>query len=401
MRILVHDFSGHPFQVQLSRALAERGHEVLHLHCASFVTGKGSVEGRAGDPPGFTGDAIDLGVEWDRYRWVTRVRQELDYGRAFNVRAAEFKPDIVLLSNDPLFAKARVARWCRRQGVPWVYWLQDFHSVAMADYASGKLLFLGRPVGAAFRLIERRMLRAAGGVVAITDDFLPLLRKWGIDGDRSVVIENWAPLDEVEQRPKDNPFAREHDLVDARVVLYSGTLGLKHDPSALLAIADDVRDLEDVAVVVVSEGLGATWLAQQIAETPRPNLRLLPYQDWEGMSDVLGTADIQAVLLKPSAGVYSVPSKVLTSLCAGKVIVAAVPRENLAARIVERAHAGVVITPGDHAGLIAAVRRFLQDQPAREAAGAAARAYAEAAFDIDAITDRFESLLMSAGAPRT
>jgi len=30
MRIGIHDFSGHPFQVQLSRELASRGHEVVH-----------------------------------------------------------------------------------------------------------------------------------------------------------------------------------------------------------------------------------------------------------------------------------------------------------------------------------------------------------------------------------
>ncbi len=30
MRILVHDYSGHPFQAQLSRELARRGHDVVH-----------------------------------------------------------------------------------------------------------------------------------------------------------------------------------------------------------------------------------------------------------------------------------------------------------------------------------------------------------------------------------
>ena len=38
MRILVHDYAGHPFQVQLSRALAQRGHDVLHAYCASLQT---------------------------------------------------------------------------------------------------------------------------------------------------------------------------------------------------------------------------------------------------------------------------------------------------------------------------------------------------------------------------
>ena len=44
LRVVVHDYVGHPFQVQLSRELARRGMDVLHLHCGSFRTGKGDVD---------------------------------------------------------------------------------------------------------------------------------------------------------------------------------------------------------------------------------------------------------------------------------------------------------------------------------------------------------------------
>ena len=47
MRILVHDYSGHPFQVELSRELARRGHEVTHSYCEAYVSGKGHLERRA------------------------------------------------------------------------------------------------------------------------------------------------------------------------------------------------------------------------------------------------------------------------------------------------------------------------------------------------------------------
>ena len=44
MRIVVHDYVGYAFPAQLARALARRGHDVLFLHCSSFVAGKGRVE---------------------------------------------------------------------------------------------------------------------------------------------------------------------------------------------------------------------------------------------------------------------------------------------------------------------------------------------------------------------
>ena len=43
MRIIVHDYAGHPFEVQLSRELAARGHDVLHLYCGSTHTPRGDL----------------------------------------------------------------------------------------------------------------------------------------------------------------------------------------------------------------------------------------------------------------------------------------------------------------------------------------------------------------------
>src|SRR5262245_65296140 len=44
LRILVHDFAGHPFQIDLSRALARRGHIVQHVYCGSYTSGKGRFD---------------------------------------------------------------------------------------------------------------------------------------------------------------------------------------------------------------------------------------------------------------------------------------------------------------------------------------------------------------------
>src|ERR1700684_4696664 len=36
LRLVIHDYSGHPGQVHLSRELARRGHHVEHQYCASY-----------------------------------------------------------------------------------------------------------------------------------------------------------------------------------------------------------------------------------------------------------------------------------------------------------------------------------------------------------------------------
>ncbi len=114
-----------------------------------------------------------------------------------------------------------------------------------------------------------------------------------------------------------------------------------------------LRAYEDVVVVVVSEGLGADWLQAQKAELGLENLRILPFQPHDRFSEVLGTATVLFGMLDPTAGVYSVPSKVLSYLKSGRAIVLAVPPENLAARMVQRAGAGLIVSPSDRAGVMA------------------------------------------------
>jgi glycosyltransferase involved in cell wall biosynthesis len=392
MRLLVHDYSGHPFQMQLSRVLA-RNHQVLHVHCAGYRTGKGAVTRTVDDPPGLTVETIDRGGTFDRYSWTRRPHHELSYGAAFARRAAGYRPDVVLSSNDPLLAKSVAGAWCRWSGTPWVFWLQDIYSVAMANYARSRLGPPGRVVGGVFQALERRLLRDAAAVVAITDDFRPLLRRWGVNDAHCHVIENWAPLDELPMAPKDNPWARAHGLHDRRVLLYSGTLGLKHDPAMLVALAERFRADGDVRVVVVSEGRGVDWLVEQIEARGLSNVSVLPYQPYERLPEVLAGAEVLVALLRNEAGVFSVPSKVLSYLCAGRPVLAAVPADNLAARTIERAGAGMLVEPGDTAGFVSAAEKLLGDDRLRSEHGRRARSYAERAFDVESIAGRFEEIL--------
>src|SRR5436190_6272504 len=117
MRIVAHDHSGHPFQAALSRELAGRGHEVLHLHNAAFVTGKGRVDRRPGDPATFYAEALSLGRDFPKYSPLARVRHEHEYaGRLFG-RVRAFRPDVVLSSNTPLVAQRRLWSACGKAGL--------------------------------------------------------------------------------------------------------------------------------------------------------------------------------------------------------------------------------------------------------------------------------------------
>jgi colanic acid biosynthesis glycosyl transferase WcaI len=390
MRVLVHDYAGHPFQVQLSRALARRGHEVLHLHFSGFQTPKGPLAARTDDPPTFRVAALDIGEPFEKYRFLRRIWQERRYGRVLASEINRFRPDVVVSANAPLDVQAAAQRATMRIGGHFVFWMQDVYSIAIQRVLRRRLPIVGAVIAARFTRMERLLVRRSHGVVVITEDFLPALVKWGVAKNRITVVPNWAPTDDVRPLPKDNPWANEHGLARKRVALYSGTLGLKHNPALLLGLADALSDDEDARVVVISDGLGADWLRARIRG--RTNLLIFPFQPFERLAEVIATGDVLLAILEPDAGVFSVPSKVLTYLAAGRPIVAAVPVENLAARTIRNACAGAVVDPADVPGFAAATRQFLTDPARCVATGDRARAYATATFDIERIASRFEEI---------
>jgi colanic acid biosynthesis glycosyl transferase WcaI len=400
LRIVVNDYSGHPFQVELSRSLARRGHNVRHVHFADFQTPKGDLVRRDDDAPGFEVCGLSLGRPFAKNRYFRRVLQERQYGRLVAKTAVLFQPDVVIGSNNPLDAQRALQEACRSAGVRFVFWLQDIYSVAINHVMRRKLPVLGDVIGAYYTHLERELLRRSDVVVAITEDFIPIIKGWGVHEKRCTVIRNWAPLESISPMDKDNAWSRAQGLVDKRVVLYSGTLGLKHDPLLLVDLAESLRSREDTIVVVVSEGVGAELVKDAASKRQLENLRVRPFQPFEIYSQVLGSADILLSIIEPEAGIFSVPSKVLSYFCAGRALVLSVPKENLAARTVMEVGAGVCVDPGDREAFCNAVLGYIDRPDRRLADGRKGRAYAENTFAIEAITDRFEVVLGLAGAAR-
>jgi glycosyltransferase involved in cell wall biosynthesis len=392
MRIIVHDYAGHPFQVQLSRVLAARGHQVLHLYCTSTHTPQAELRRRENDPP-FSIRGITLSQRIPKTSFVRRLRLEMQYGPALLAECEQFQPDVVISANTPSIPQVRLARWCSRNNVRLVSWIQDIYGLAAYRLLSRKLPVIGHLAGHYFIWLDKKSARRSDAIVVIADDFADVLAKWGIERHRIHTIHNWAPLADMPMRPRDNAWSRRHSMTDGVRFVYSGTLAMKHNPALLLELARMLDNNSSGELVVVSEGAGVEWLAEEAAREELGSLRCLGFQPFEELPDVLGSADVLVAILEADAGVFSVPSKVLSYLCAGRPVLLAVPKENLAAKIVVECGAGPVVEPADIRGFCAEAQHLIDSPQLREQYGGAARQYAETHFDIRRIGDQFESIL--------
>jgi len=395
VKLVVHDYSGHPGQVHLSRELARRGHTVEHQFCASYTTGRGATERREGDPATFSVRALELGGEFARYSPVMRLWHELKYARIAANAVRDATPDVVVLSNVPLLAMFFLTLRLRHRRTPYVFWHQDIYSEAIGGVARRRLGRLGGVIAWVAETAERQAARWAAAVVPISDTFLDRLDAWGVPRNAIHVVPNWGAIDEMPLRPKDNEWSRGQGLAGVPVVMYAGTLGLKHDPSVLSKLAQRVP--EGTRVVVVSQGKGREWLEEHAGNTSA--LQLLDYQPYEQLPNMLAAADVLVVVLESDASRYSVPSKALNYFCAGRPVLGLLPADNAVSHMIESAQAGLVVDPSDADKTSAALNGLLDDAQMREKMGAAARAYAESTFDVRRIGDTFESVVTGAYDP--
>ena len=247
-----------------------------------------------------------------------------------------------------------------------------------------------------FKRLEKKLLKQSDAVICISQGFVETIQAWGVEGSNVHLIENWAPLDEVKPLLKDNAWATEQAVEDEFCFLYSGTLGMKHRPELLLELARYLEKHKNGKLIVVAAGAGADWLRENADGVNTDILKILPFQPYERISEVLSSADVLITLLDSDAGDFSVPSKALSYLCAGRAQIIAAPLANEAARTVRRAEAGTVVSPDRPSEFIEAAERFLKDRNLCVERGRNGRAYAERTFDIDRITDRFLSILAPA-----
>lgn len=385
MKVIVHDYAGHPFQFDLSKEFSKKSLEVFHIY----------TESSGGPKAGFDAkDNLKLKVISIQQRLIKksnfflRFFQEYSYGKKLANQCLEISPDVIISANTPIPAQFLLWSYAKKNNIRFIFWLQDLISIAAENILKKKFGFVGITIAKIMQKIERHVLIGSDHVVTITKDFNSLLFSWGINENRVTVIPNWAPIEEIPIMDKVNEFSNKHHLTDSFNIIYSGTMGFKHNPQIIVDLASQLKDKKGIKIIVISEGEGMNYLKNSEG---LDNLVLLPFQPYNLLPCVLSSADVLLTLLEPEAGVFSVPSKVWSSYCAGRASLLFVPSDNLASRITEETNAGIVVHHFDE--LLVAVEKLYQDDDLRIQMGKNARSYAENHFKIEDIAQKFTEII--------
>jgi colanic acid biosynthesis glycosyl transferase WcaI len=391
MHCLVHDFAGHPFQVQLSRQLALQGHQVMHVYPAGLPGPKGRLTKSADDPDRLSIVAIPLSRHFRKYSPFHRFIAHREYASALKKLISTEAPEVVLSGNTPIDIQGELLWCCRKRGIGFVHWVQDVYYRAVEFVLRRRLGAYSKVLSAPLKLLEKTIVARSDSVIVISPAFRDAMVKFGMVESKLTVIENWAPLDEIPLVSHENAWSQAHGLGTKPVLLYSGTLGLKHRPDLLYLLAQKLNGI--CRVVVLTDGFGKEYLEKR---PPLDDLVILGFQPYTRLPEVLASADVLLATLEADAGQFAVPSKILTYLCAGRPILLAGPKNNLAADIIERSKAGIVVDSDDAAAWVTSAQKLVANPAYRSELGTNARRYAEQTFDIAKIATGFERVLSSA-----
>ena len=394
MKVLFHDFGDFPLFFAFTEALANRHVSVVHCSVGLLSVGRSNTNHVHTD----NYKNISLSIPGDYHSakksFTRRFRMEWAYARQLRSVIEAEQPDLIISANAPTHIQAQLQAAAATVGAKFIYWVQDFYSEAVRSLLQQKFGAPGSVIGAFFRQWERRQLLRSDGVLVITDAFREPLLQWGVPETKIEILENWAPIESLPVLAQENAWSLEQGLDGKFCFLYSGSMGLKHNPDLLLSLAEKYRHDPAVKVVVVAEGSGADFLSEKAKDLAlQETLIVLPMQPAERVPVVLATASVLIATLEPEASHICVPSKVLTYLCAQRPLLLSIAGENLAAQTVNREGAGFTAEPNDGEAFLARADELLQHREQCEGMGRNARRYAEEAFQIEKIVDRFEEFI--------
>ena len=280
------------------------------------------------------------------------------------------RPDVVVALTDPPIIGLAAYLASRRFGVPLVMSYRDiFPEVArlLEDFQS-------EAVNRVLEGVNRFLVRKAERSVALGETMRQrLIDGKGADPATTLVIPDWADCAEIVPGPRRNPLSLAHGLADAFVVMHSGNIGLSQGLEVVVEAAAHLRDVPDIQFVFVGDGVKRPALEAQAQALGLGNVRFLPYQPKERLSESFASADVFVVSLKPGLAGYIVPSKLYGILAAGRPYVAAVEDACEVAAISQKYDCGLVVGPGDAKGLAQHILTLYRDRALAQRLGANAR----------------------------
>jgi colanic acid biosynthesis glycosyl transferase WcaI len=266
----------------------------------------------------------------------------------------------------------------------------------MPDAAVELGMLRNRVVIALSRFLARWAYRLSGEIQTLGEGMRRRIATTARRGDNIRIVPDTVDLRELAPVPPErNEFRKRFVPPGTYAVVHSGNMGKKQDLGLILKAASRLRDDPRVHFYVFGDGAEKAAFLERRAAMGLENVSHYPLQPRSLLPHTLSGADV--VLVSQLAEVVDivVPSKLLTAMASGAMIVAACSSDSETARLVRESGGGIVIGPGDDAALVGVIDLLRGGAFNVVGCREKARGFACTAFDRKAVYGRVVSQLLN------
>ncbi|WP_433803010.1 glycosyltransferase family 4 protein [Actinomycetospora sp. CA-084318] len=373
-----------PYTTGMARFLADAGHRVEVVtglpHYPQWSLAPGYLRHRLHERDGNVRITRVAHPIPDRPTGRARIAMEA----AFATQAALVggpRPDVVIAVSPALLTVGAALRH-RAHGAAVGVVVQDLYGRAAVEAG----ILTGREA-AATAALERRLLGAADGVVAIHERFRRSLVGLGVDDRRITTIRNWTHVGAA----TGDPVALRRALGwrdDEVVALHAGNMGAKQGLENVVHAARlaDHRGLP-VRFVLLGDGHQRGHLEVLAGGVERLDF-LDPLPDGE-FETALRAADVLVLNERAEIAEMCVPSKLTSYFASGRPVVGATGPQSAASAEIAASEGGITVSASDPDALLGAVLGIVDDEEEALATGLRGELFARDVLHVDAAAEAY------------
>jgi glycosyltransferase involved in cell wall biosynthesis len=249
------------------------------------------------------------------------------------------------------------------------------------------------------RWLEQFLYKRATHLLVNSPAYMDYLIEKGVEPSKITLLPNGVDPQMFDPTENGNGLRRKLGLDGKFVVVYAGAIGPANDLGVLLEAAKELRGELLIHFLIIGDGKERKRL-QSLAEADQlENVLFVGAQPKQEMRYYLASADAcLAILQNIRMFRMTYPNKVFDYMAAGRPILLAI--DGVIREVVESAHAGIYVPPGDPKSLAEAVRYLAGNSEEREAMSKQGRSYVEKHFNRADQSRQFTNLLERVAAQR-
>jgi colanic acid biosynthesis glycosyl transferase WcaI len=267
-----------------------------------------------------------------------------------------------------------------------LYHIQDLQIEAARDL---KMIKSEKAINFLFRA-ERWIFNACDVISSISEGMVA--RIMAKANKRVLLFPNWTdtrifyPIENKANLRKQYGYS-----VSDKIVLYSGAIGEKQGLTAILEVAEQVKNHNHIKFIICGSGPYKQQLQSETNRLGLKNVNFLPIQPFEKFNRFLNLADAHLVLQKAGANDLVMPSKLTTIFAVGGVaIITADPGSGLHSLVREHG-IGILVEAENSTALKDRILAVITEDFSH--IGIKARKYAERFLSVDKIMTAYETFI--------